>query len=394
MNTPRTWTTHPPRTWRAGVHAVLWLLSRVLGWRVHARRPATLPSPRQPLIVVFNHTSNVDAFLVADTVWRRLGHWCQPLVKAELLRRPVLGQLLTHVGAVPVARSAGASREAAYAAAIARLRAGRTILVAPEATITHDGSLLPMRHGAARMALQAGVDVLAVTHFGAQRGFSPVIRMPERDVVVTMTMDLITPRADEDATALTGRIAAVMMDRSAQLQTTYPQRDPQARWWPPYATPARPTATARENLARYRQSMAEAVAQAQRRMTELAEDYEVEERFAHARDRVARIADEYDVEERLAQARQRMNEFAEEYEVEEWVMQARDRAQTAAEDLIARSRARTGAFAEQARHRLDEFTAPSRDATSAEEQRSTAASPGEGAGEGDADEGSRDADAE
>lgn len=314
-------TSGPPWAWRLAVRAVLGLLRGLFGWRVRARRPGVIPRPDQPLVVVLNHTSNIDAFLVADTLWRRLRHWVQPLVKAELFELPVIGALIRQTGAIPVARAEGGGREAAYDAAVARLRAGGTILVAPEGTVTHDGSLLPLRHGAARLALEAGVDVLVVTHFGAQRAFSPVVRTPGRGVVVTMAMDVITPWPDEDERSLTGRLAAIMLDRSAELQDTYPQADSDAPWWPPYSVPASPSATARENMERYRESMAEAI--------------------AHARERMARIAEEREVEQRVAEAR--------------------ERAMAAAEDLVARSRARAEALTEQARHRMDELATEARE---------------------------------
>ena len=306
----------PPWAWRFLVGLVVGLLRRVMGWRTRATPPDPVPPPDQPLVVVFNHTSAIDAFLVVDTIWRRLRHWCQPLVKAEVFDVPVLGTLARGAGAIPVARGEGTAREAAYGDAVDRLAAGGTIMIAPEGTTTHDGSLLPLRHGAARLALEAGVDVLVVTHFGAQRAFSPVVRFAQRDAVVTMAMDLLHPWHDEDPASLTGRMAATLIDRSEQLQAAYPQADPSARWWPPYAAPASPTATARENLERYRESMAEAV--------------------AHARDRMARYAEGHEVEERLAEAR--------------------ERAVAAAEDLAARSRARAEELADQARHRYDELS--------------------------------------
>lgn len=331
-------TQRPPWAWRFLVGAVLWLLRRVMGWRTRVELPHPAPPPDQPLVVVSNHTSAIDAFLVVDTIWRRLRHWSQPLVKAEVFDVPVLGTLARAAGAIPVARGAGAGREAAYDDAVARLRAGGTIMVAPEGTTTHDGWLLPLRHGAARLALGAQVDVLVVTHFGAQRAFSPVVRFPERDVLVTMAMDVLHPWPDEDADSLTGRMAATLMDRSDQLQADYPQADPQARWWPPYSEPASPTSTARENLERYRESMAETVARARERMARYAEGYEVEERLAEARDRTLAA-------------------------IEELAARSSERAVAAAEDLAARSRARAEELTEQARQRYDELSDRARERT-------------------------------
>jgi 1-acyl-sn-glycerol-3-phosphate acyltransferase len=326
----------------------MWLLGHVRGWRVRARRPDVPLPPDQPLVAVFNHTSTIDGFLIAHTVWRGLGRWVQPLVKAELFEVPVLSTLARGAGATPVHRTEDAGRETAYADAVAVLLGGGTVLIAPEGTVTHDGSLLPLRHGAARLALEAGVDVLVITHFGAQRGFSPVVRFPERGAVVTMAMDVLTPYPDEDATSLTGRIAATMIDRSVQLRAAYPEQRPAARWWPPYAAPASPTGVARENLERYQESMSQAIAQ--------------------ARDRMARYALEHDLDQRLAEARERARVAGAE------LAEARERAQHAAAELAARSRERAelmtehareraGSLSEQARDRMDDLTDQARELT-------------------------------
>ncbi len=335
----------PPGAWRFIVRLIRTLL-RLRGWRVQAQRPDPLPGPGQPLVVVLNHTSNLDAFLVADTVWRWLDRWVQPLVKRELFAVPVLGTIARGAGAIPVDRGAGAGREAAYGAAVERLGQGSTILVAPEGTITHDGSLLPLRHGAARLALEAGVDVLVVTHFGAQRAFSPVARFPHRGAVVTMAMDVVSPFPDEDAAALTGRIAAVMLDRSEELAGAYPQADPEAPWWPPYAAPAPPSAVAKENLERYRQSMAEAVAGARERMTQLAEEHHVEERLADTRDRARARA-----EELAARSRARAEDIVQ--RAEELAVRSRERAGDVAH--------RAEELAEQARQLFEELSEQARD---------------------------------
>jgi len=293
------------------------------------------------MVAVFNHTSAIDGFVIAHTVWRGLGRWVQPLVKAELFEVPVLGTLARGAGATPVPRTQDAGRELAYAEAVTVLRDGGTLLIAPEGTVTHDGSLLPLRHGAARLALEAGVDVLVVTHFGAQRGFSPVVRFPERGAVVTMTMDVLTPFPDEDATSLTGRIAATMLDRSAQLQAAYPDQQPKARWWPPYAVPGSPTGVARDNLERYQESMAHGIAQARERMARYALEHDLEQRLAEARER-ARLATA-----ELAEARERAQQAA-----AELAARSRERAELMAEH----ARERAGSLSEQARDRMDELT--------------------------------------
>jgi 1-acyl-sn-glycerol-3-phosphate acyltransferase len=349
------------------VQFVLWMFRRRLGWRIKAQPPEVAPPPDAPLVVVYNHTSNIDPFLVADTVWRGLGHWGQPLAKAELFDVPGFGRVVRAAGTIPVAREHDSGREAAYDDAVSQLRAGRTILIAPEGTTTHDGSLLPLRHGAARLALEAGAEVLVVTHFGAQRGFSPVVRFPDRGVLVTMAMDVLTSWPDENASSLTGRIAATMMDRSAELQASYPQADPDARWWPPYSAPASPTATARENLKRYQDSWSETVANARERMAQMAEQHEIEQRITQARERAMTQA-----EELTARSRAR---------VEELTDQTRDRAEELTdhtrermEELIDQARARMDELVEQTRERVEELASQARDRAGSTPRSSPAAS--------------------
>ena len=309
-------TSGPPWAWRLIVRAVRLFLRVVFGWRVRVQEAVTAPRRDQPLVVVCNHTSTIDLLLVADTVWRDLGQWVQPLVKAELLAVPVIGRLARRAGAIPVGRDEADQREVAYGAAVDRLQEGGTIMIAPEGTVTHDGSLLPLRQGAARLALEAGADVLVVTHFGAQRGFSPIVRVPQRRVVVTMAMDVLTPLADEDAAMLTGRIAATLLDRSEELRAAYPQADASAPWWPPYQAPASPTATARKSLERYQASMSEAIERARERMAQLAEEHEVEQRVADLRERAHEVAEDLGERTRARtealtdQAQQRMEQLA------------------------------------------------------------------------------------
>ncbi|MFP4150278.1 MAG: 1-acyl-sn-glycerol-3-phosphate acyltransferase [Nitriliruptoraceae bacterium] len=322
------------------VGSVLWFLRRLRGWRIHAQRPVVLPPSDRPYVAVFNHTSTIDGFVVAEVLWRGTRHWVQPLVKAELFDVPVLGWLATAAGAIPVHRTAGEGREHAYRDAIAQLRAGGTVLIAPEGTVTHDGELLPLRHGAARLAEEAGVDLLVVTHFGCQRGFSPVVRFPERGAVVTVALDVVSPEPDEDAAAVTGRLAAIMLDRTLELQAAYPDRRYDARWWPPYSTPASPTAVARENLEHYQESMVQAIAAARERMSRLVEDHEFERRVAEARERARQAAAE------LAEARERAQLAA-----AELTARARERA----EQLAADTRGRVEDLSEQARERAEEL---------------------------------------
>lgn len=278
----------PPWAWRLFVGVVVALL-RVFGWRLRVRVVGEVVRGDQAAVVVANHTGNVEPFLVAHVVRRATGHWIQPLVKAELFEAPVVGWLAPRAGAIPVHRHTAGGRDEAYVDAIARLRVGGAVYIAPEGTITHDGRLLPLRHGAARLALEAGVPLVVVTTFGGQRAFSPIVGVPHRGVPFDVVIEQVTPLPDDDPASLTGRVAATMLDRSEELRADYPDADPDAPWWPPYSEPAEPSRIGRENLEQYRETMAEQVHRARERMAALTEERDVQARVSAARER-ARVA--------------------------------------------------------------------------------------------------------
>ncbi len=282
----------PPFAWRLFIRGVMFIMRRIFGWKFSARIEGELPANDQPIVVVANHTSYFEPFLVVHALWRTTGHWARPLAKAELFRVPVLGPLARAAGAIPVERQSSEGRANAYGAAVATLAAGGAIYIAPEGTTSHDGELLPLRHGAARLALEAGAQVVVVTQFGGQRVFSPVVKWPPRGAHFDVVIEALEPLPDEDAAGLTGRMAATMMDRSVELRHDYAQRDVTAPWWPPYSEPAEPTRTARENLEEYRETMAEAIEHARERMAELRADGELEARVRAARDRARTAADQ------------------------------------------------------------------------------------------------------
>lgn len=156
---------------------------RRLGWgmklAVAVLRPPTLAIARHDfrggehipatggLVVAANHATYLDALVAGLFVWEQ-GRTVRYLAKAELWRSPVVGRVLTSAGHIPVQRGRGQGAEA-YEAAVAAVRAGDTVIVFPEGTLTRDPDLWPMRGrtGAARIALATGAPVVPVGQWGA-----------------------------------------------------------------------------------------------------------------------------------------------------------------------------------------------------------------------------------
>lgn len=139
-------------------------------------------------IVVVNHTSYTDPFLVAHFL-NDMGVLPQFLAKIEVFRIPVVGRLLHAAGQIPVYRESGQA-VGAYRAAVAAIAEGRCVVVYPEATLTRDPDLWPMRGktGAARIALQTRCPVIPVVQWGGHEILAPYGRKPDifplKEVVV------------------------------------------------------------------------------------------------------------------------------------------------------------------------------------------------------------------
>lgn len=137
---------------------------RATGTRITFRGLDNLPATGGAAIAI-NHTSYVD-FLPAGLAATERGRRLRFMIKAEMDRVRPVHYLIKYTRAIPVDRGAGAD---AYAAAVAALRAGELVGVYPEATISRSFELKNFKTGAVRMALEAGVPVVGLIVWGAQR---------------------------------------------------------------------------------------------------------------------------------------------------------------------------------------------------------------------------------
>lgn len=118
--------------------------------------------PDGAAIYVANHPNGLIDGLVLPAA---LGRQLRFIAKGTFFANPLLGPLLQAVGALPVYRShdtvvRGAARRnanaATFAAVNAALAADQAIALFPEGTVNSGSELLPLRSGAARIALAAG----------------------------------------------------------------------------------------------------------------------------------------------------------------------------------------------------------------------------------------------
>ena len=151
-------------------HDYFYLVSRWFGrvylWMVGIRIEYDEGIPfqgRVPRILTFNHTSQLDLFLMASL----MPPGGVPTIKYEMTYVPVLGQLLWLFGSVVINRGNSESARASLASGASRIRSERlTVGISPEGTRARDGKLAKFKKGTFHLAKSAQVNVQRLVFIG------------------------------------------------------------------------------------------------------------------------------------------------------------------------------------------------------------------------------------
>ena len=136
-------------------------LTPLWDFSVEGEPPADIGS--RAYVVVSNHESNADPFLLSWLPWDM--RW---ISKEELFRLPFLGALMRMGGDIALRRGDGDSVRDMFAQCRATLERGLSVMIFPEGTRSRDGSLGAFKEGAFRLAIEAGVPVLPVALSGTR----------------------------------------------------------------------------------------------------------------------------------------------------------------------------------------------------------------------------------
>lgn len=179
--------------------------------------PERIPA-RGGCVIALNHISHIDPLTAAHLVYDygRLPHY---LAKAGLWKTKALGGFLSAAGQIPVERESGGA--GAFAAAVEAVRRGELIVVYPEATITRDPDLWPMRgkSGAARIALETGCPVIPVGQWGAQEILPPYTKKPRLFPRKRITMRVGPPVELSDLAAREPRSSDVIAEATDRIMS-------------------------------------------------------------------------------------------------------------------------------------------------------------------------------
>lgn len=194
-----------------------------------------------PFVLGPNHYSNIDPVMVAWGVWK-LGRAPRFLAKASLFRIPLVGFGLRKIGQIPVERITGGGRgNAPIVAASDLVEHQRGVIIYPEGTLTREPDLWPMRGktGAARVALEHGVPLIPVAHWGSQavlpRYSKKLSLFPRKRIQIMFgpPIDLDDLRGHTlDQKTLTEATDRLMTAITAMLEQLREEKAPAERWNP------------------------------------------------------------------------------------------------------------------------------------------------------------------
>ena len=126
-----------------------------------------IDDPRRPYVVVANHESYADIFLLSMLPWEM--KW---LSKAEVLKFPLMGWMMRMAGDIAVHRENARSRGEALDGVRDRLSKNVSVMIMPEGTRSRTQEMLPFRDGAFRAAIESGAPVLPIAIAGTRNAMA------------------------------------------------------------------------------------------------------------------------------------------------------------------------------------------------------------------------------
>lgn len=205
-------------------------LARAQGSDLHFAGLENIPTSGGAVLTV-NHTGYVD-FLPAALGLHRVGRRARFMIKSEVMDVAIMRFLVNHTKTVPVDRSHG---DAAYGAAVDRLREGEIVVVYPEATISRSFELKEFKTGAVRMAVDARVPIIPSIVWGAQRQWTkggPRQMGRKHFPIFVRYGEKFTVTADESVEDATHRLRDAMTDLLHTVQDQYGPH-PEGAFWVP-----------------------------------------------------------------------------------------------------------------------------------------------------------------
>ena len=209
------------------VYGTIIQLTRLI-WRIQGLKLTVVGVENLPksggAVIAINHTGYLDFTFAGLPVYLQgLGRKVRFMAKQEVFDHKVSGPIMRSLRHISVNRQDGA---ASYEEAVRNLKDGELVGVYPEATISRSFEIKEFKSGAARMAVEAGVPVVPVIVWGAQRiwtkGHPKKLFRPKVPVVVIVGEPLEPTLGTEELNALLRSRMQQLLQRAQELYGTHP----------------------------------------------------------------------------------------------------------------------------------------------------------------------------
>lgn len=130
-------------------------------WRFKTR--GRLADPRRPYVVVANHESYADVFLISRFPWEM--KW---LSKDTMFKIPLMGWMMQMAGDIKLVRGNRDSAADAIVQCRDRLKKRVSVMIFPEGTRSKTWEMLPFKDGAFRLAIESGAPILPIAVAGTR----------------------------------------------------------------------------------------------------------------------------------------------------------------------------------------------------------------------------------
>ncbi len=167
-----------------------------------------------PLIVCANHQSFLDPAIVGLCFDRRLNY----LARKSLFRFLPFRLLFLFLDAIPLDRDGQGL--AGLRESMRRIKRGEGVLLFPEGTRTHDGSVLPLHPGFCVLARRGNVTLLPVGFDGAFEAWPRTAKLPTASVIHVCIAEPLSPEeiSKLDDEALIAEVERRIRDCHRQAQ--------------------------------------------------------------------------------------------------------------------------------------------------------------------------------
>jgi len=171
--------------------------------------------PRRPYVVVANHESFADMFLISHLPWEM--KWVS---KEDFFKYPLVGWLMLMSRDIKLVRGNKQSIVSAMRGAHDRLDKKVSVMLFPEGTRTLDGALGEFKDGAFRLAIETGCPILPLAVAGTREA---IPKGDWRFGVTTAEVRVLSPiettgMTKDDVAALRDRTRAVIEAELASMK--------------------------------------------------------------------------------------------------------------------------------------------------------------------------------